>query len=71
MDMPNAKENLEKLKKEFPEKIFVPCCAEAELALRKADREGLISYVPGEKNFKILKEEASSAGVRRIKAVIE
>ncbi len=57
MDIANAKENLEKLKKEFPEKIFVPCCAEAELALRKADREGLISYIPGEKTFKILKEE--------------
>ncbi|MDP2973832.1 MAG: GTPase, partial [Candidatus Diapherotrites archaeon] len=26
MDLPQAKENFEKLKKEFPEKIFVPCC---------------------------------------------
>lgn len=53
MDLPQAKENFEKLKKEFPEKIFVPCCAEAELTLRKAARAGLIDYVPGAKEFSV------------------
>ena len=56
MDLKNAQANLEKLRKEFGELIFVPCCAEAELALRKAEKAGIISYVPGDKDFKILKE---------------
>jgi len=56
MDLPEAKENFEALKKEFPEKIFVPCCAEAELALRKAAKAGLIEYVPGSGEFRELKE---------------
>ncbi len=53
MDLPNAKENFEKLREEFPEKIFVPCCAEAELTLRKAAKAGLIDYTPGSKEFNI------------------
>lgn len=34
--------------------MFIPCSAEAEIALREAARAGLISYIPGEKNFTIL-----------------
>ena len=37
--------------------MFIPCSAESEIALREAARAGLISYVPGEKNFTILQEE--------------
>ena len=57
IDVEGAKENFEKLKKRFSDYKIVPCCAEAELALRKAERQGIISYVPGEKEFKILKED--------------
>ena len=42
--------NIEKLKKE---KFAVPCSAETELLLRKATKNGLIDYFPGEKSFKI------------------
>ena len=56
MDLPASRENLDRLRHEFPEKIFVECCAEAELALRKADRAGAIKYLPGEKAFEVLKE---------------
>ncbi len=57
MDLPGAEENLKKLREKFPEHIFVPCCAEAELALRKAEKAGVIEYVPGEGDFKLLKED--------------
>ncbi len=53
MDLPNAKENFEKLEKGFPEKVFVPCSAESELTLRKAAKSGLIDYVPGNKEFEV------------------
>ena len=35
--------------------IVVPTSAEAELALRRASRSGLISHIPGESNFEITK----------------
>ncbi len=48
-----AQENLKKLKEKFPDKIIIPCSAEAELALREAARDGLIDYIPGENDFKV------------------
>lgn len=57
IDVEGAKENYKRLVKEFPEKIFVPCCAEAELALRKADKVGIIKYIPGSNEFEILQKD--------------
>lgn len=53
MDIPGAMENFERLKKEFPDRMFVACSSESELALREAAKHGLINYVPGEKNFEM------------------
>lgn len=55
-DVHTAAENLKRLRQEFLEYQFIPCSAEAEIALREAARAGLIDYVPGEKNFTILQE---------------
>ena len=52
MDMPNAAANYNKIIEEFDYPI-VPCSAEEELALREADKTGLINYIPGDKNFEI------------------
>jgi ribosome-binding ATPase YchF (GTP1/OBG family) len=51
IDIPKAEENFERLKK--LNYIVVPCCAEAELALRRAAEKQLIDYTPGDCNFKI------------------
>jgi len=53
MDMLSAKINFERVKKEFDYPI-IPCFAEGELALREADKHGLISYIPGEKDFSVV-----------------
>lgn len=53
IDLPTGQENLKKLVKQFPDRKFVGCSAESELALREAAKAGLIEYLPGEKNFKI------------------
>jgi len=58
MDLPSAEDNLEKLKNSGY--IVVPCCAEAELALRRATEKQLIDYKPGDCNFKILRPETLS-----------
>ena len=47
IDMPSAKENLPKLGD------AIPCSAEAELALRNAERQGLINYIPGSPGFEV------------------
>jgi ribosome-binding ATPase YchF (GTP1/OBG family) len=51
IDIPKAEENFERLKK--LNYVVVPCCAEAELALRRAAEKQLIDYTPGDCNFKI------------------
>jgi len=58
IDIPTAEENLERLKEAGY--IVVPCCAEAELALRRAAEKKLIEYTPGDCSFKILKREQLS-----------
>jgi ribosome-binding ATPase len=52
MDRPNAKANFEKVKAEF-DYPMIPCFAEGELALKEADKHGLIEYVPGESDFDV------------------
>ncbi|MFA5723750.1 MAG: redox-regulated ATPase YchF [Candidatus Pacearchaeota archaeon] len=55
-DRPQSAENLKKLKSSYPELIIVPCSADSELSLRLAHNAGLIEYIPGESDFKYLKE---------------
>lgn len=56
MDIPTASENIKKLKENFKEYKIVGCSAEAELALKEADKEGLINYVPGDSKFTVKDE---------------
>jgi ribosome-binding ATPase YchF (GTP1/OBG family) len=50
MDVSPAEKNLETLRASGH--MVVPCCAEAELALRRATEKEIISYIPGDSNFK-------------------
>lgn len=56
MDVPTAEGNFEKMKKS--NYLVIPCCSEAELALRRAAGKQLIDYMPGDGNFNILKRES-------------
>lgn len=51
----SAVKNIENLKEKFKDYLIIPCSADSELALRQAAKSGLIEYVPGEEDFKILK----------------
>ncbi len=55
IDLPHAEENLDKLKELGY--MVVPCCAEAELALRRAAEKELIDYTAGDCNFTVTKPE--------------
>ncbi|MFH1056249.1 MAG: redox-regulated ATPase YchF [Candidatus Micrarchaeota archaeon] len=56
VDKPNALENVKRMKEKFPHLKITPCSGVAELALRKAARDGAIEYYPGNPDFKVLRE---------------
>ena len=56
MDLARAEENYQRLTEAFGDRIVVPASSEAELALRRAESQGLIKYVPGEEAFKVLQD---------------
>jgi hypothetical protein len=56
IDVPGAYENYERLKKQFPDKMIIPCSAESELALKEAVKHAMIKYLPGDNKFEIINE---------------
>ena len=69
IDTEKGKENYEKLKENFSNLIIIPCSADSELALREASKAGLIDYIPGELDFKIIGElnERQKQALNKIK----
>jgi len=56
MDVPEAAKNFEKIRESYHDMITVPCSAESELTLRRAEQSGAIRYLPGEERFDIVKD---------------
>lgn len=54
-DVPQAEANIKKMQE--TEIMSVSCSAECELALRKAEKEGDIKYVPSEGRFELVKKD--------------
>ncbi len=70
IDLPAAEANLEKLQK--LDYTVIPCCAEAELALRRAAEKQLIDYKPGDCNFKILQlERLTQSQIKALETIRE
>jgi len=72
IDRPNGKKNYEKIKEEFDYPI-IPCFAEGELALREAEKAGLISYIPGEQAFEAKEKlnEKQKSALEKIKEILK
>ena len=58
MDLDTAPENFKRLRDQLTDKIVIPCSAEAELILRRAEQKKLIRYIPGEEEFEIIDESS-------------
>jgi ribosome-binding ATPase YchF (GTP1/OBG family) len=71
MDLPTAEDNLEKLIEYHSDGLVAACSAEAELALRRADRSGLIKYTPGQEKFTVVDEARLSLDQRKAIDYIE
>ncbi len=70
IDLPYAEGNIERMRNA---KLDVaPCCAEAELALRRAAEKKLTDYRPGDSSFSILRpEEVTSEQTRALSTIKE
>ncbi|MEW6722518.1 MAG: redox-regulated ATPase YchF [Candidatus Micrarchaeota archaeon] len=72
-DLSTGWENYQKLKKEFPGYLVIPCSAEAEITLKGAAKAGFIDYIPGDKEFRVKAElsEPQQKAMEIMKAVCE
>jgi len=70
IDLKEAQKNYERLKEKY--KNLIPVSAEAEIALKKAAKLGLINYLPGN-GFEIkgILNEAQRKGLEKIKEIIK
>ncbi|MEM2110033.1 MAG: redox-regulated ATPase YchF [Candidatus Odinarchaeota archaeon] len=64
IDKPTAKQNIERIRKIFPDSI--PTCALAEYYLRQLAEKNIIRYIPGDRDFSVLKPEALSENDKKI-----
>ncbi|AXI25121.1 redox-regulated ATPase YchF [Methanofervidicoccus sp. A16] len=60
-DHPDAQENIKRLKREFKDYIVIPTSAEIELALRRAEKAGLIKYDRVKNDFEIVSNSLNDA----------
>jgi len=70
VDQPTAADNLERLRGlGYP---VIPCCAEAELALRRAAKREIIRYRPGDSIFTVLRpSELTESQMRGLESIRE
>ncbi len=68
-DLPAAAGRMEELRKTG--KTVIPCAAEAELMLRRASEHGLISYVPGDGSFEVIRPDLTPQQARALQLVKE
>jgi ribosome-binding ATPase YchF (GTP1/OBG family) len=70
-DIPASVDNIKRLRKEFKDTPVIPASAEAELALKKAAKAGIIEYMPGDSSFAIKRPEKLSDAQRKALRYIE
>ena len=56
-DIPEAEDNIKRMKEELKDYTIIPTSAISELALRRAAEKGLIKYLPGSEDFEVLNEK--------------
>jgi ribosome-binding ATPase YchF (GTP1/OBG family) len=71
MDLPTAEDNFEALTKYFSHNLVAASSAEAELALRRAEKMGLLQYAPGQEKFKIVDNTDLTTEQRRALEYVE
>lgn len=71
IDISGSEKNYERLKKEFPDYMLVPCSSALEVALRTAAKNNLIKYKPGDDKFEIISDKISKDQLNGLKMIEE
>ncbi|MGC9071761.1 MAG: redox-regulated ATPase YchF [Acidilobus sp.] len=53
VDIPGSERNVERLRASFPEAPVVPTSSLAEAILKRLSKQGIVSYIPGDPDFKV------------------
>ncbi|MDD3244810.1 MAG: YchF-related putative GTPase [Candidatus ainarchaeum sp.] len=69
IDLLTNNKKLDEIKEKFPNIKIIGCCAEAELALKSADKNKIVEYLPGSNSFKILKEDIPEKQLEALKFI--
>ena len=72
IDLEGADENYRRLLREFPDKKIIPTYADGELALRRAAKNGIVRYEPGDEDFEILNANSEQEkALEKIRSVMK
>ncbi len=71
MDLHTAEDNIEMLVDYFSKGLVAVCSAEAELALRRAQRAGLLHYNPGQEKFRVVEDAELTSEQMKALAYVE
>ena len=71
MDLHYAEDNIEMLADYFSQGLVAACSAEAELALRRAQRAGLLHYSPGHEKFRVVEDAELTSEQMKALAYVE
>jgi len=69
-DIPEAEDNIKRMKNMLKDHYVVPVSALAEYILRKAARAGLIDYLPGDPDFRVVDESRLTPKQERVLEMI-
>ncbi|MCC6061342.1 MAG: redox-regulated ATPase YchF [Desulfurococcales archaeon] len=71
-DIPEAKDLIKSMIERLKDRVIIPVSAEYELALRKASKQGLIKYIPGDESFEIIdRNRLTSQQIRALEMIRE
>lgn len=65
IDLEEAEKNYIRLSKTLKDVVVIPASADSELALRRAQQKGLVEYLPGDEEFKVVRSEALTMKQKR------
>ncbi len=69
-DIPEAEDNIKRMQRELKGYWVIPVSALAEYILRRAARAGLIDYLPGDSDFRVVDEERLTPKQERVLEMI-
>jgi hypothetical protein len=65
IDLEGAEDNYLRLSRTLKDIVVIPASADSELALRRAQQKGLVEYIPGDEEFRVVNPDALTPKQKR------